>query len=222
MPRISRIVAKGKKEEELVPLMIKIGRIQLMIVGLLTVGFISFGRSFILEIWNKPDFSQSYICAVLVILPSFFYLPMQIANTTVIVENKVKLQSYVYIAMGIVNVALSLVLSKFYGAIGASVSILAAYMLRTVLMTVIYKKVLKLNMKLFFKETFLKLSPYLIITLAVGLLCEYYNPINSAFVRFGVNGIILVSVFFVLMMLKGFNQYEKNMVSKVTHKLLKK
>lgn len=222
MPRISKIVAKGKKDEELTPLMIKIGRLQLMIVGLLTIGFISFGRSFILEIWNKPDFSESYICAVLVILPSFFYLPMQIANTTVIVENKVKLQSYVYIIMGITNVVLSLVLSKFYGAIGASVSILIAYMLRTVLMTVIYNNVLKLNMKLFFKETFFKLSPYLLVTLAIGLLCEYFNPIDNAYLRFGINGIVLVSVFFFLMYIKGFNAYERSLVSKITGKLLKK
>lgn len=221
MPRISKIVADGKKDKELVPLMIKIGRIQLMIIGIITVGFISFGRSFITEIWNKPDFAESYICAILVILPSLFYLPMQIANTTVIVENKVKLQSYVFIIMGIVNVVCSLVLSKFYGATGAAASIFIAYMVRTVLMTVIYKKVLKLDMIKFFKATFLKISPYLLITLAVGLLCEYFNPISNAFLRFGINGIVLVGVFFALMMLKGFNEYERNMVSKIAVKFLK-
>lgn len=72
MPRISRIISDGKREEELMPLMIRIGRIQIMIVGLLTVGFISLGKSFIIDIWNKPDFAQSYICAVLLIIPSLF------------------------------------------------------------------------------------------------------------------------------------------------------
>ena len=93
MPRISKIISEGKREEELMPLMIRIGRIQIMIVGLLTVGFISLGKSFIIDIWNKPDFAQSYICAVLLIVPSLFYLPFQIGNTTLIVENKVKLQA---------------------------------------------------------------------------------------------------------------------------------
>lgn len=222
MPRISKIVADGKKDKELVPLMIKIGRIQLMIIGIITVGFISFGRSFILEIWNKPDFAESYICAILVILPSFFYLPMQIANTTMIVENKVKLQSYVFMVMGIVNVVCSLVLSKLYGATGAAASIFIAYMVRTILMTCIYKKVLKLDMIKFFKATFLKLSPYLLITLVVGLLCEYFNPISNAFIRFGINGITLVCVFFALMLLRGFNEYEKTLVLKVFGKLFKR
>ncbi len=222
MPRISKIVADGKKDKELMPLMVKIGRIQLMIIGIITVGFISFGRSFILEIWNKPDFAESYLCAILIVLPSVFYLPMQIARTTIVVENKVKLQSYVYMIMGVINVVFSLALSKLYGATGAAASIFIAYMLRTVLMTVIYNKELKLNMKLFFIETFLKLSPYLLITLIVGLMCEYINPIVNPFLRFAVNGIVLVCVFFVLMMFKGFNKYEKSMISKFLANFFKK
>lgn len=221
MPRISRIVADDKKEKELIPLMIRIGRIQLMVIGIITIGFISFGHSFILEIWNKPDFAESYICAILVILPSVFYLPMQIANTTIIVENKVKLQAYVFVVMGVVNLAFSLILSKYFGAIGASASIFIAYMVRTILMTIIYQKELKLNMGVFFKETFLKLSPYLLFTLAVGGLCELFNPISNAFVRFGVNGVVLVLVFFTLMMLKGFNEYEKNLIMSLLSRLLK-
>lgn len=140
MPRISRIISDGKREEELMPLMIRIGRIQIMIVGLLTVGFISLGKSFIIDIWNKPDFAQSYICAVLLIIPSLFFLPLQIGNTTLIVENKVRLEAMALLATGAVNIVLSLVLSKYYAAVGASVSIFIAYMLRNVLICRIFKK----------------------------------------------------------------------------------
>ena len=85
MPRISKIVYSGKKDEELLPLMTKIGRIQCMIIGILVVGFMTLGKSFVVDIWGKPDFAESYICALLIIAPSYFYLPMQIANTTMIV-----------------------------------------------------------------------------------------------------------------------------------------
>lgn len=222
MPRIAKIIVSGKKEDELMPLMVKIGRIQLIIIGLLSVGFIALGRSFVVDIWNKPDFEQSYICAVLLILPSIFYLPMQIANTTLIVENKVKLQAYVFIIMGVVNVVLSLVLSRFFGAVGASISIMIAYMVRTVLMGVIYQKKLGLDMPYFCKETFLKLSPYLLLTLGVGLLCEYFNPLQNSYVRFGVNGIVLVGFFLGIMWLFGFNAYEKNLLLGTVKKILRK
>lgn len=223
MPRISKIIVSGKKDQELMPLMIKIGRIQLMIIGILTVGFITLGKSFIVDIWNKPDFTLSYYCAVALIIPSLFYLPLQIANTALIVENLVKLQSFVFMGMGLLNVACSLLLSKYYGALGASISIFIAYMFRTIMMIIIYHKKMHINMFEFFKKTFLPLSPYLIFTLLIGLLTERFNPIENVYLRFGVNGIVVVGCFAVLMLLFGMNAYEKNLimgfVKKIKHKL---
>lgn len=215
MPRISKIITNGKKEEELLSLMIKVGRIQTMIIGIFTTGFIVLGKSFIVNIWHKPDFLLSYYCAVILIIPSFFYLPMQIGNTTLVVENKVKLQAYVFIIMGVVNFFCSLVLTKYFGAIGASVSIFIAYMIRTILMGIIYHKILKLNMILFIKETFFKLLPYFFIVLIIGLICEDFNPVKNIYLHFFMNGIIIVGIYFILMWLFGFNEYEKNIFKKL-------
>lgn len=222
MPRISKIIHDGKRDEQLLPLMIRIGRIQCMIIGLLVIGFIALGQSFIVDVWRKSDFALSYWCAVLLIVPSFFYLPMQIANTTLIVENKVKLQAYVFLIMGGINVVLSLVLSKYFGAVGASASIFVAYMVRTILMAVIYKRVLKLNMGKFFKESFLKLSPWFAVTLAAGLLLEYFNPMAHTIWRFGVNGVIMVGLYGVLLYCFGWNDYEKQLFFGTAKKILQK
>ena len=222
MPRISKLVYQGKKDTELMDLMIKIGRLQCIIIGALVVGFISFGKSFIVDIWNKPDFTDSYLCAVLLIVPSFFYLPLQIANTTIIVENKVKLQSFVFIIMGIINVVLSIILSKYYGALGASISIFVAYMVRTILMVVIHIKVLNLDMWRFFKATFLKITPFLLLMLGLGLSLEYFNPMTNGFLRFGVNGIVFVGIFGLILYKFVVNEYEKNLFLGVFKKVLRK
>lgn len=222
MPRISKLVYEGKKDTELMDLMIKIGRLQCMIIGILCVGFVSFGESFVVDIWNKPDFAESYICAVFLILPSFFYLPLQIANTTIIVENKVKLQSFVFIAMGVINVVFSAILSKYYGAIGASFSIFVAYMVRTVLMVVIHVKVLHLNMWKFFKATYLKIAPWLLICLGIGLALENFNPMSAGLLRFAVNGIVFVGFFGIIMLLFCMNNYEKSLFFGTFKKILKK
>ena len=218
MPRIAKIVHDGKKQEQLVPLMNKVGRLQCMIIGLLVVGFIALGESFVTDIWNKPDYSESYICAVLLILPSFLYQPMEVANTTMIVENKVKQQAVVLLIMGGLNVALSLMLSKYYGALGASVSIFIAYMVRTVLMTVLYQKTLHLDMWSFFKETFMKLVPQLILTLAVGMVFSHFNPISNVYLKFAVDGFVLVGFYFIMMWFCGFNAYEKGLFKALLRK----
>lgn len=222
MPRISRIVYEGKKDTELMDLMIKIGRLQCMIIGVLCVGFISFGKSFIVDIWNKPDFVESYLCAVFLIIPSFFYLPLQIANTTIIVENKVKLQSFVFIVMGIINIVLSAILSKYYGALGASISIFVAYMVRTALMIVIHVKVLHLKMWQFFKATYFKITPWLLLSLGVGLAFENFNPISAGFLRFVVNGVAFVGFFGIVMLLFCMNDYEKKLFLGTLKKIINK
>ena len=154
MPKVSRMIYEGKRDSELMPLMIRIGRIQCIIVGLLVFGFIAVGRSFIVDIWNRPEFVDSYWCTVFLIIPCLLDYPMDIAYTTLIVENKVRLQACIYVFVGVINVILSLVLSKYFGALGASISIFVAYTIRAILMAMVYHKVLKLNMFYFFKETF--------------------------------------------------------------------
>ncbi|MBQ5994433.1 MAG: polysaccharide biosynthesis C-terminal domain-containing protein [Clostridia bacterium] len=222
MPRISKIVVSGKKEEELLPLMVKIGRLQLIITGLITVGFITFGRTFVIDIWNKPDFADTYICAVLLIVPSMFYLPMQIANTTLIVENKVRWQAVIFIITGAANIVFSLPLSKYFGAIGASASICIAYFIRNILMAVTHYKVLKIDMPAFFKQVYLKLMPQLILASALGFLCQRFNPVTNRYLSFLINGAVFVLFYFAIMWVKGFNEYEKDLALGVFRKLTRK
>ncbi len=221
MPRISKIVHDGKKDTELVALMVKIGRLQCLIVGALVVGFISFGKSFIVDVWHKADFIESYLCAVFLIVPSYFYMPLQIANTTLIVENKVKLQSFIYLITGVLNVCLSLVLSSMWGALGASISICVAYLIRSVLLVVAHVKVLHLDMMQFFKKCYLKITPYLLVALAIGFALERFNPLPHGYLRFLVNGLIFIMAFMVLMHF-CLNPYEKNLFFGKFKRLLKR
>ena len=202
--------------------MVKVGRLQLIITGLIAVGFITFGKAFVIDIWHKPDFAESYICEVLLILPSMFYLPMQIANTTLIVENKVKLQAIIFIVMGVANVVLSLPLSKYFGAIGASASICIAYFIRNILMVITHIKVLKIDMFSFFKQVYLKLLPHLILASAVGFICQKFNPVSNSYISFIANGGIFVVFYFAIMWIHGFNAYEKELALGTFKKVLRK
>lgn len=222
MPRISKIIVDGKKDTELMPLMIKVGRIQLILIGMVSVGFLALGKSFIVDIWNKPDFAQSYYCAILLLIPNMLYLPMQIANTTLVVENKVKIQAQVFMAMSAVNVVLSLIFSHLWGAVGAALAVFIAYLVRIILMIIVYQKSMNLDMVKFVKDVFLSMSPYLIITFIVGYAMECFNPLQHGLLRFAINGAVLVGCFGVLMLVKGFNKYERNLIFGVFNKILRK
>lgn len=221
LPRVSKIIVSESKDKDLLELMIRIGHLQAILVGFMIIGFISFGRSFIIDIWHKPDFIQSYICAVLMIIPTFFYMPMEIAHTTLVAEGRVKLQAVISIIMVLISVGGSLFLSKYYGAVGASAAIFAASMIRVVVLAIVYCKVLRIDMKRFTKEVFIKLAPHFIIALTVGVLLEQFNPITNEYIRFGVNIVMITIIYFVVMRIHGFNSYEKQLIKDLIMKMRK-
>ena len=124
MPKISRtyLVSEDDAHENIMPLMINVGRFQFALNGLLVVGFALVGKNFI-NVWMGADYSDAYWGILLVIIPGMFFNSLQVANTAMVVRNKVNIQAYVGLACGVLNVVCSLFLSKYYGVIGASAAI---------------------------------------------------------------------------------------------------
>lgn len=180
MPQISRLYAEGR-EKEISPLMLKVGKFQYALNGLIVVGFAVVGQAF-LQLWLQGDVytaadrTSMYYGILLVLIPGLFFNSLQIANTALIVVKRVDIQAYVGIVIGIVNVALSFVLSYFYGALGAAASIFVSYMLRAVLLNIIYGKVLKVNIKKFILDCYLRMAVPILIVLAAGLGLNYLLP----------------------------------------------
>lgn len=216
LPKVSRIVMDNKNgSSRILGLMIKIGRIQLYIIGIIVIGFILLGRDFVL-LWVGEKYYLAYYSVILLILPSIVYLPQQIGNTAVIAYNKVKLQAKVFLIMALINIVLSLVLSAKYGVIGASLSIFIAYTFRNIGMNFIYHKILKINIFTFFKECHLKIIPPLIVI----MIFNYY--IFKLFITIGwlnliFKGLILVITYFISLWLFIFNDEEKKILKKLIY-----
>lgn len=215
LPKISRIIAKGTQDRDILPLMIKVGRFQLYILLLICIGFISVGREFIYLLMG-PEYRQSYTCTLLLISYSIFYYPQQIANTTIIALNKVKQQSLIFIATSLVNVCLSLLLSGYFGAIGAAVSICTALLLRTVLLNWLYHKEIHINVFTFFKECHLKLIPPTVIALALSIAVGLIPA--SGWIFFGLKALLIGCIFCVVMWCLAFNSFEKSFVRDILAK----
>ena len=79
-------------------------------------------------------------------------------------------------------------------------------------MSIIYHKVLHINILKFSKAAFLKITPYLAITALVGFVVQHFNPISSVYISFAVNALAIVITFFLLMTFFGFTKSEKQLV----------
>ncbi len=209
LPKVSRIIRTG--DGNLMPIMIKVGRIQLMIVGAIVMGFICLGKHFI-GIWVGDGFEESFICTVLLILPSLVQLPQEIGMQAIVAENKVKQQAYVYMIMAAFNIVFSFILAKYYGAVGVSVSICIAYFIRTVGFDLILKYELHLDLKEFFSKTFIGLSCAILVVSTTSYL------LNLFFSDFGILPFLFKAVVFLMLYVMGLyfvsNAEEKDLVRK--------
>lgn len=217
LPKVSRIVAT--EDGNVLPLMIKIGRLQLYIVGLIVFGVICLGQDFI-SLWVGHEFNESYLCAVLIIIPSLFHLPQMIGNEAIFAMNKVKNLAIVYTFMAIFNLVGAAILASSLGATGICISVCVAYFIRTIGMDVIFYKDLKIDIKEFLIQCFAKLAVPCLLCIVAGFVCSYMIPLNNL-IGFIVKGSCFVIIYSIVMYVCGMNQYEKDLVRKPLLKIFK-
>lgn len=163
--RVTKYLISDEKEK-LFQLMLKVGRFQVILLGMIFVVFLCVGDNFMCA-WMGVDFRLAAPCAALIMIPDILIFSEQVANTAAIADNLVKYQALGYIIMAVVCVGLSFPLSAVYGVIGAAIAIAAAYAALFVYNNILYSKKLGINMWKFLKECYGRL---IIPVCAVGII----------------------------------------------------
>lgn len=216
MPRISRIYEQGEEKSKLMPLLLSVGKFQYALNGLLVVGFAVIGKEFI-NLWMAPSYSDAYYGILLVLIPGMFFNSLQIANTAMVVEKKVNLQAWVNLAMGLLNICLSFVLSSIFGVIGACISISVAYMLRAIVLIVIYKKVLNIDAIAIIKDVYIRMGVPIVLVIIIGFLINWLIT-GSGWLNLALKGVIVVIIYLAITFFIGLKQNEKIKLLKVIKK----
>jgi len=217
LPRVSRIIATSADPSgAILELMIRVGRIQLYVIGLIVVGFIVAGPVFI-DAWMGPEYRSVYVCALLLILPGLIEMPQQIGTTAVVAANHVRAQSLVGVGMAVVNVALVLMLSGPLGAVGAATAVLVASAVRAIGMNTVYARLLRIDLRTFFVRTYGSWITPAAITVLAGFLIRGQVPIE------GWSGVLLQATAVTLcyaaaMYALALNDDERNAVKKALHR----
>jgi O-antigen/teichoic acid export membrane protein len=214
LPKVSRIVAG---DGNLLPLMIKVGRIQILITSLIIWGFVCLGKDFI-SLWVGENFNTSYLCAVLIILPSLLQLPQEIGMQAIIAQNKVKQQAFVYLGMAILNLLGAVLLTPKYGAVGLCSSIFVAYLFRTIGLDYILCKQLRIDIWKFFIESYGKMTPALLVSLILGFFISWFISIDGIW-GFICDCIVFIITYSIVMWSFAMNENEKGIFIGVFNRL---
>lgn len=201
-------------------IMIKVGKYQICVLGLLFAGICTIGTEFI-ELWMGSEYRISGICTVLLIVPSIFLYPQQIANTLLSIRNKIKYQAMSALIIGAINVGLSFVLTPQLGALGSSISICVAFLVNLVLLNIVYHKVLHLNLKQFYKVVYIRYVPTILLAIIITQFILRYIT-YSGWLWLLVKIVVCTTVYLMLLFMIGFSKEEKAQIISVIRKRLKK
>lgn len=212
-PRVNLIAAqKGNKASaEFTGLMAKIGRIQWLILGLPTLGFIVFGKYFIVNIFAGKGYEDAHAAALFLILPALIPLIQNVGIEMQRALNKHQFRSIIYLIMAIGNVLISIPLAGKFGAVGAAMgTALSLLVANGLIMNIFYHKVLKIDMKYFWKEIF-KTFKGLVIPIITATLIMRFFPFKNMWVFF-ISVCIFIVVYCASVFTLSCNNEEKNML----------
>ena len=225
LPHVTNLVVKKNDPKEISDLMIRVGRVQMLIVSLFIMGIITQGKDFI-PIWFGAEYKLAYYAAVIVLIPCFIHLTQSIATETLYATNQVRYRALSYTLSSTVNVILTALLAPRLGAIGAAIGIACGFVVgHEVTLNVVYAKVLKLDLRRFFCQCHLKALPWLLTMLAAGWGLAKIWPVagrTQILLRCGTCGLVFLVLAYLLYINKDEKQYIKTLLGKLKGKLLRK
>ena len=220
-PRVNQYVFSGHKIEDFSELLIRVGRIQYLVVSLVLSGFITFGQSFII-LWAGNEYTEAYTVALLTMLPLAIPLVQNIAFTTITAQNKHQFRSVVYTILAVCNVIGTYLLIPRFGIIGAALCTCIVFFLgHGLIMNWFYYKKIGLAIPRFWVNI-LKMTVVPIIMITASFLMRIIIP-ETGTVKCLLGGICgYTAIFFLLSWLFSMNSYEKQLVISLIKKVLHK
>lgn len=222
LPKVTKMIANNDdKILEVENLLIKVGRIQFLIIGLIIAGIVSMGYEFML-LWMGPSFKNSYLVALFLIAPGIITLTQEIANTALIAKNEIRYRAISSLMVATISIILSIILSQKYGALGSAFSIFIANVIGLVIfMNYVYYKILKINVFRFFKECHFKMIFPFLTTIIIGLCIQYFVPVHALFL-FMIKAGVLALIYILLMWIFALNKFEKQLFIDLFKSILKR
>ena len=212
-PRVNLIAAQkvNNYQTEFTKLMARIGRIQWFILGLLTGGFIVFGKYFIVHIFAGEGYEEAYIVALFLVIPILIPLIQNVGIEMQRAINKHQFRSIIYMIIAISNVVISIPLADKWGAVGAAMGTAFSLLIGNgLIMNIFYHKVLHINMKYFWKEILKTWKGFLIPTILALLItrCVAFDNMRI----FLINAVIFTVVYCVSILIFSCNVEEKKLI----------
>lgn len=219
MPGVVKLVEKKASPVQLTNEMIRIGRIIFMVLAIILGIFAVEGKDFII-LWAGSVNVNAYYVSLLLMSTYALYLTESIGTQILWATNEQKELSFLKLLIVLLNIGLTVLLIKWNPLFGATVGTCISIILGDIILSnVIYYIKLKIDIVKYYKELFKGILPSIILIVICGMLINRYG--ECTWFYFLMKSLVLFILYGILMILIGFNDYEKKIINSFFIKLKK-
>lgn len=207
LPTITNALKIDDQGRTLQRIIVKVGRVQFMLLGAAVVGFATIGKQFI-DNWLGPGFEDVYIIALILMVPSTFELCVNVCLSVLRAKNKIGFRTAVLSVSTILNLFVTIIGVKYWDYKAAAVGTALSFTVGSlIVMNVYYYKTLGFNMLRIYKE----ILKGIWLCLAVGgiAITGSARIFTTGWGGFAVNVVIFCVVYGLCLLLFGLNNEEK-------------
>lgn len=220
LPKVTMMVANGATKIELTNLMIKIGRLQYIIIGYILVMFFLIGKEFI-YLWAGENYLSAYPMILILMIGLLIAL---VQNAGIAILQAMNLNCYrmtAYTIVAVINIFTSVILAKMYGGLGCAISTAVALLISTgLIMNRYYHKRIGIDIPLFWKNI-IHMMPSAFILIVLVEAFQINVSLEYSWLYFAIKVVIYTLIYMLLMYFIGMNGYEKNLCRSAICKVLR-
>lgn len=209
--RITSYINSDSISSNLSDLFIKVGRIQSYIIGILTAGFVLFGKTFII-LWAGVEYQAVYNVTIIILVPYSLSLLGSLGGAILLINNNQKVLAFIYFLTSCIATISSWVLIKNLADIGAAISLAVSIVFSEILLNYYYKFRIGLHIARFWKNVFQIIFPIILYSF-VFKLCLFNIQIDT-YMRLALFVLLFLCLYLPVFYL-SMNSYEKNSLKRI-------
>ena len=218
LPKVTVLAAREGTENEISDLFIRVSRLQYFVMSFILVGFIIFGKEFII-FWGGEDYVQTYYITLIIMIPFFFDLISNMGIVVLQAKNKLKYRSAPMLIGSLIGLMLTFPFTSYFGIYGCACAISVSIFVSNVLVSnIVFYKIAKIDVLVYWKQI-LKMS---LLPLVVIAFCFYLKKyIHIVYVLDFFVYIVLFSLLYILINVYfNANKEEKNILKVILCKCI--
>lgn len=218
LPKVTAMVTNEKSDKELSDLFIRMGRFQCIVMAFVLSGFMVFGNGFI-NVWAGAEYHQSYLITCIFFITLFVPLIQNTGITILQARNQMKFRSLLYLAISTISLAMQIIFSRHWGAIGCAVAIGGALIAgQWIIMNIYYAKSQRLNIARFWHDIGKMMVIPVIFTTSGLLTCHFVDYTKICHL---ILGMLLFSIMYIPAFWKfSMNQDERRTLAAPVNALI--